>query len=214
MYGKISLQINTYLNMMHELLEKEKKKDKYLLLFFIVIFLFAAFALTYYFWQKNQSDKNIPAESASVVIQREQPQQPHIMQQEIPQQRRIQAPPPKLELFKCIDPATGAMSLAHTCPRGFTTERIETQDSGGIKPTRLRRPSPSSNTQQNQITVIPNISREVKKCDDYYNPKISRVLRLSSSEYVRRKLAELRENKEKCIRAANRGEAIIYPVIV
>ena len=197
---------------MNELLEKEKKKDKYLLLFFIIVFLFAAFALAYYFWLKNQPDKDVPVQSEPVVMQRtQQPQQQSpIVPQEIPQQRSVPAPPPKSELFKCIDPATGAMSLAHTCPRGFTAQRIETQDSSGVKPARLRRPS-TTNQPQGQVTVILDIREEVKKCDDYYDPKIRRIIQTSNaSSDFRKFLAELQENKEKCLRAAHRGKAKFY----
>ena len=206
---------------MNELLEKEKKKDKYLLLFFVIIFLFAAFALAYYFWLKNQPDKDVPVQSEPVVMQqRTQQPQPQIseeerLRREVIERIQSSAPPTTQQeevLFKCTDPATGAISLAHTCPRGFTAQRIETQNSTGVKPARLRRTSPSTTSQQGQITVIPDVRREIQKCEDYYNPKIRRIIQIgyTTDEHLRRQLTTLQENKEKCLRAAHRGKAKFF----
>ena len=204
---------------MLEQLQKEKKKDSTLFLCIFITLLFAVFALTYYFWQKEQ--RNNDSSTNEVVTTQSEPQPIAVAPSSRPSptpttstQRRLPArSAPQQALLKCTDPRTGTVSLAKTCPPGFTAEKIETQDHAGIRPSRYRRTPSTNQTQQGQITVIRDYRQEVKKCDDFYDPFIKDIMDIPGylmNEFLRKKLDRLRERKAQCVDAANRGKAKFY----
>lgn len=205
---------------MLEQLQKEKKKDSYLFLYIFVTLLFVVFAFSYYFWQKEQQNNEKPVEEVVTTVQ-SVPHQPVAATTERP------ITPPSITfpnrpitqqfqaLLKCTDPRTGAVSLAKTCPSGFIAEKIETQDHAGIRPSRYRHTPSTNQNQQGQITVIRDYRQEVKKCDDYYDPLIKDIMDNQDymfNAYWKKRLNYLRNLKDKCVQAANRGKARIFPV--
>jgi len=212
---------------MYETMEKQKRQEARLILFLVIFFMSVIMGTIYYLGQKEQQDNN--SSTNEVVTTQSEPQPITAVANEhrtpvlnpapvVTPERRLptrSTPRRQQALLKCTDPRTGTVSLAKTCPPGFTAEKIETQDHAGIRPSRYRHTQSTNQTQQGQITVIRDYRREVEKCDAHYDPLIKNIMDnydYMFNQYWKKRLNKLRELKDKCVQAANRGKAIIYPL--
>lgn len=185
---------------------------------FIIVFSFLITASIAYYYYKWQEIQKMDTQREALIIREDiEIKEPSVVNTSSQgnTQRRLPSTN-RRSIYRCINNVTGSITLKQTCFANEKAELIEPPETvrNRSQPISTQTKPNSNRTQQGgQIIIITNYRQEIKKCDDYYEPHIKHITDINGymfNEYLKNELDNVRNRRNKCYDAANKGKAIIY----